>query len=562
MSRWLVLSLGLWLCACRNTDFPASPTLLDDGQLAKVQAAQEGELKRSLGGRLRYHRELKTVAQADSLDVMIPSVGSYSSSLIRILLRYPSLFGSLSSEQFESVETTTESDGSRTITLRQQSQDVTVWGSFLRGHVDRTGKLRRIVAHTVPLVSWRRESALPQIGVEAARQEALRVCGSERPLVAFSSLTPKLYYLPIEKRLCLVYRVEVSGQEGDLPIRQALFLSALDLSLLAREDLVVATDVPMSAVGKGIGVLGESFELSLTQRGDTYSLEDLRRGSARATVAKLSERLPGRTVQSDRMDGWESAHAVSAYAHLAVLWDYFAVTHKFFGWDGAGHGIVVATHSEVRAPPLPVALFDGQRIVLGAGSPPSLLPAGGAFDVVAHEYAHAFIRATADLAGEGESGAIDEGLANILACLAEHAVVKTSPNWTVGESIYRPGQGTAALADLEDPLRTEQARFATDRAPTDLRLLASPMLTERSLRRFRAGYIGRAGFLISAKLGPTKTATVIFRAITTYLHRYADAEDVADATLAAAADLFGESSDAVTAVQSAWDAVGISGYLR
>lgn len=561
MTRLFLLLFGLWglgLCACRNTEVVASPPLLDDGQLAKVQAAQEGELKRTLGGRLRYHRELKTVAHADSLAVTLPSAGSLASSLIRLVLRYPSLFGSPSSDQFESVETTTESDGSRAITLRQKSQDVTIWGSFLRGHLDRAGKLKRIVAHTVPLLSWRAEAAIPQISTEAARQESLRILTAERPLVAFSAQTPKLYYFPVEKQLFLVYRVEVSGQDGDLPIRLALFLSAHTLSLLWREDLVISTDVPMSTIGRGTGVLGESFELSITQRGDSYSLEDIRRGSARATVAKAAERLPGKTVQSDRVDGWDVPSAVSAYAHLALLWDYFSTTHKFFGWDGSGHGIVVATHSEVRFPPLPVALFDGQRIVLGAGSPPSLLPAGGAFDVVAHEYAHAVIRATADLAAEGESGAIDEGLANIFACLSEHAVGIARPNWTVGDSIYRPLTGTAALADLEDPRRTEQARFATDKVPVELRLASSPVLTDRSLRRFRAGYIGHVGFLISAKLGPAKTARLYFRAITTYLHRYADATDLADATIAASTDLFADSES----VQAAWDSAGVSDYLR
>jgi bacillolysin len=64
-----------------------------------------------------------------------------------------------------------------------------------------------------------------------------------------------------------------------------------------------------------------------------------------------------------------------------------------------------------------VALFDGQRLLFGAGAPPQILPSGAALDVVAHEYSHALTRASSELAAEGESGAIDEGLANLWACL-------------------------------------------------------------------------------------------------------------------------------------------------
>ncbi len=558
----LPLLLLFLICGCRSVEIPTTPPLLDDGQLAKVQASQEGELKRTLGGRLRYDRERKTVAHADTLRVVLPSTGSLSSALVRLLLRYPSLFGSVTAEQFESVDSKTSTDGIRFVTLRQQIQDVAIWGTFLRAYIDKEGVLRRIVAHTVPLLSWRAESVSPTHSAEAARQKALRIMASPLPQVVLYSLSPKLYFLPSDRQLRLVYRVEVYGQDGDIPLRQALFLSAHDLSLIMQEDLVVATDVPMIAAGKGVGVLGELVELSVTQRGDSYTLEDLRRGTTRATVAKPAERLPGKTVQSTRAESWDAPHAVSAFAHLGVLWDYFATEHRYFGWDGEGHGIVVATHSEVRVPPVPVALFDGQRLVLGAGSLPELLPAGGAFDVVAHEYSHALIRATADLAAEGESGALDEGLANLLACLIEYAVGKPSPNWTIGEEIFRPSSGPAALADLEDPARTQQARSFAEAVPAEIINLSSTVITGRSLRRFRAGYIGHAGFLISRRLGVEQTSKLVFRAVTMYLHRYAEAEDLADALMASAIDVSAEPTAAVAAVQDAFVAVGVRGFLR
>ena len=563
MSNWLFSGLLLLVFGCRETEPVYRPPLLDAMQLARAQAEAEVDLRRSLGGRVRYHSELRTVAQADSLSVVLPAASTPGAALERLLLRYPTLFGSQFSSQIEQVAVLTERDGARHITMRQVHNDVIVWGSSLTGHLDSAGKLRRIHAHMVPLMSWPTDVTMPRYSPEEARQEALRLLAMELPQVSPTTSVPKLYYFPAARKLSLVYRIELSGQDGDLPLRQAWFLSALDLSVRAREELVVASDVPMAMSGRGMGALGELRELSITQRGDSYSLEDLRRGTQRTTLTKPLERLPGRTVTSPRPDGWEVPHAVSVHAHLASLWDYFALTHQRFGWDGAGHGLTAVIHGEVRTPALPVALFDGQRLLLGAGAPPQILPAGAALDVVAHEYGHALIRASAELAAEGESGAIDEGLANLWACLIEQAVTPKDANWTVGESIYRPLQGTAALADLADPSNTEQARLRSEqiRAMDGHSARNSLSLLDRSLRRFNAGFVGHAGYLIAQRIGPAKTAAILYRTVTLYLHRYADADDLADGMVASAQDLFGAKDEAVTVTRMVWQSVGVSGFL-
>ena len=560
----LVAVLSLFVLGCRQTEPMFRPPMLDDSQLARAQAEAEVDLRRSFGGRLRYHSELRTVAVADSLTVALPSNLTPGAALEKVLLRYPALFGSESSTQLELIGVVTDRDGARHIALRQVQNDIIVWGSVVAGHADAEGNLRRIVAHTVPLMNWPTDAKTPKYSAEQARQEALRILVQELPQVSASTSTPKLYYLAAGRRLSLVYRIELSGQDGELPIRQALCLSALDLSLRCREELVVASDVPMAVMGRGVDVLGALRELSITQRGDSYSLEDLRRGSQRTTLVKPQERIPGRTIVSSKPDEWELAYGVSVFANLSLVWDYFAKTHQRFGWDGEGHGIVAVIHGEQRNPPLPIALFDGQRILLGASAPPEFLPIGAALDVVAHEYGHALIRATASLAAEGESGAIDEGLSNLWACLMEQSITLLRANWTVGESIYRPVQGVAALADLEDPARTQQTRLRSEQMiPSEGSAARSPLsLLERSLRRYNAGFVGHAGFLLAAKIGSEKTAAIVYRALTTYLHRYSDADDLADAMMAAAQDLYGASDASLSAIRAAWESMGVNRFLR
>lgn len=566
-----LLFLCFLCCACREDAPLGKPRVFDDEELAKSQMAQEADIRRTMGGRFRYHPELRTVAVVDSLNVSFSSSVTVGTSLIRFAIRYPSLFGSRRSSEFDAADSVTEKDGSQHVVLQQRLEDVSLWGCVLSGHVAPDRKLLRILARTVPLQNFRAEAEKPTHTQEEARQQTLRLLAQQSPQVAWSALTPKLYFLPLfvtqnglgtpEKKLALVYRIEVSGQDGDLPLRQAWFVSAHDLSVIASEDLVVASDVPVPAFGKGIGVLGETRDLSVTLRGETYSMEDLRRGGSRTTATNEAERLPGKTVQSANSDVWESSHAVSTHAHLASLWDYFSTMHQRFGWDGKGRGMLAVVHADLRSVPLPVALFDGQRMVLGFGEPGTLLPAGGALDVVAHEYAHAVIRSTANLAAEGEAGVLDEGIANVFACLVEQAILGKQANWTLGETIYRRKDGFSALADLEHPANTNQATTFSDSPVLAADLQPSLSLLNRSLRRYRAGYVGHAGFLIAQRIGHEETAAILFRAVSLYLHRYSDATDLADAMIAAARDLYGADADSVRAIRTAWETVGVRNFL-
>src|SRR5437879_4792798 len=162
------------------------------------------------------------------------------------------------------------------------------------------------------------------------------------------------------------------------------------------------------------------------------------------------------TVSSTDPDRWDRQGtspglAVDVSAHMATSWDYFAQGFAHYGWDGKGRAGPAVVHHGDRQP---LALFDGKRLLF-ADSAGGLPPAGSALDVVAHEYSHAVIRATANLTQAGESAAVDEGLADLFACLiqqtrqtrqAEQAI------WTIGE-----GMGDQAISDLADPHKSDQA---------------------------------------------------------------------------------------------------------
>lgn len=560
-------------CAPPAASDPAAdqPELLDPAQYASAQAQARAQLQKLYGPKLllRTDPQQGTVAFLQAPALPLPEASSTASALTTFVLAYRSLYGVLGADDLKSAGSTMDSRGMSHVRLVQVADGVPIWGSALYAHLDSQGRLVRMHAHLFRLHLWPSAPSTPTLPPEDARQQALAGLRRELPTLSATADTPSLYYLPADRRLLLVYRMEVSGQLADAPVRLTLFVDAHTGETVRREDRVARVDVTVPAIGHGHGVLGDVFALAISRRGATYSLQDPTRGKLRTTTIRSGERLPGRTVTSKDPEVWDDAgQSVDVHAHLQALWDYFATRHQRFGWDGKGGGIVAVTHLGTQAP---LALFDGERLLFGDGDGGVLLPAGAALDVVAHEYGHALARSTADLAGSGESGALDEGLADLWGCLVEQAVQPMRSNWTLGERLFvanhdprrDPREPTAALRDLADPQRTGQARSLAEYMP-EPEGLSSPTsphsLLIRDARHHNAGIAAHAGYLLAQRIGAEPTAAIVYRALTTYLHRYAGFADALDAMAAAAQDLYGEGAE-VAATTASWSAVGVRGLV-
>jgi hypothetical protein len=82
-----------------------------------------------------------------------------------------------------------------------------------------------------------------------------------------------------------------------------------------------------------------------------------------------------------------------------------------------------------------------------------MAPLARAYDVTAHELTHAVTSATANLAYQNESGALNEGLSDILAavCEAWRDGAISADTWLVGEDIFTPAIAGDALRYMDNP---------------------------------------------------------------------------------------------------------------
>jgi Zn-dependent metalloprotease len=493
-------------------------------------------LERDTGAhwRIRWHRDLRVVAwmEGRTPPLAVTSAGAERAGRA-FLLRYHDLFGlSGDSAELDSDQGYTDERGMVHVRFTQRWAHVPVWGSELRLHFARDGTLIRVHGRSFPVGT---PEVVPVRSAEEARVAALLDARAFRPDVdaaAFSTLTPRLWLHPGPDGVRLAWCVQVDIRDGTRPMVLEIFVDATDGSLRHWSDRL------RTLTGQGIGVFGQTRELTISERDGQYWLEDPSRGVSPAQKTYSASgyaHLPGTGVHSKDPNQWDSVgdgagSAVDAHANVARVWDYFRDVHGRVGWDGRAHGVHATVHFGSHHAG---AFFDGRELVFGDGDQ-TMSPPAAALDIVAHEFTHGLVLHTADLDGEGESGALHEAICDLFACFI-------SGQWQIGRSVFHPAGQPQPIRDLEHPRRTGN--------PERL----DQWVTSGDAHR-NSTVASHAGYLMAKALGSDVAARIWYRALTRYLTSHAELADAADATFAAAADL--EHSDE-TAVRDAWIATGV-----
>jgi hypothetical protein len=119
--------------------------------------------------------------------------------------------------------------------------------------------------------------------------------------------------------------------------------------------------------------------------------------------------------------------------------------------DGAGAPVSLTVHygSDYNN-----AFWDGTQLVFGDGDGRVFERFTKPVDVLAHEFSHAVIEHTADLTYSGQSGALNESVADVFAsCLKQRLLGQEAVDgdWLIGEGIFMPSVQARALRDMAAP---------------------------------------------------------------------------------------------------------------
>jgi hypothetical protein len=119
--------------------------------------------------------------------------------------------------------------------------------------------------------------------------------------------------------------------------------------------------------------------------------------------------------------------------------------------DGAGAPVSLTVHYGSR---YNNAFWDGTQLVFGDGDGRVFERFTKPVDVLAHEFSHAVVEHTADLTYQGQSGALNESVADAFAsCLKQRLLGQDAGegDWLIGEGIFTPSVRARGLRDMAAP---------------------------------------------------------------------------------------------------------------
>ncbi|MEV4038780.1 M4 family metallopeptidase [Streptomyces umbrinus] len=248
--------------------------------------------------------------------------------------------------------------------------------------------------------------------------------------------------------------------------------------------------------------------------------------------------------------GTEATESGAVDAHWAAgqVYDYFKNKHGRNSLDGRGMTINSLVGITDYGQPYVNAFWDGQKMVYGTGDA-EYRPLSASVDVVGHEMTHGVIEHSADLIYAGQSGAMNEAIADYFGNAIEtdvYDIPVTDPDaGLLGERLCRTKTPReCALRDLNDGRNTAKSflgvGFATDNGGVHL----------------NSTIFGGALWDAREDLGAEVTDRIVYKALTEYLTPLDGFTEGRAAVLAAAQDL-GIPAAGQKALQRAFTAHGI-----
>ncbi|MGA8993188.1 MAG: M4 family metallopeptidase [Nocardioidaceae bacterium] len=267
--------------------------------------------------------------------------------------------------------------------------------------------------------------------------------------------------------------------------------------------------------------------------------------------------LPGRLVRAAGDAASGDAAVDEAYAGVEASLALFREVWGRDSFDGEGAPVVATVHYERD---YDNAFWDGAQLVFGDGDGTVFERFTKSVDVLAHEFGHAVTQYSANLTYQGQSGALNESVSDVVgSCVKQRLAGESAAegDWLIGEGIFaRTVRGTALRSmkapgtGYDDPHLGRDPQVAT---------MADYVETteDNGGVHINSGIPNRAFYLAATALGGNTwdgAGAIWYSALTSGMAADTDFAGFAAATVAAAEAVSGAARDAVG---DAWDEVGV-----
>lgn len=162
--------------------------------------------------------------------------------------------------------------------------------------------------------------------------------------------------------------------------------------------------------------------------------------------------LPGRTVARREGDQPTSDPAVDeAYDGLGATFDLFWESYRRDSIDDAGLPLDATVHYDRD---YDNAFWDGTQMVFGDGDGELFNRFTVAIDIIGHELTHGVIEKEAGLTYYGQSGALNEHIADVFGSLVKQRAFGQTANeadWLIGAGLFTPAVRGVGIRSMSAP---------------------------------------------------------------------------------------------------------------
>ncbi|WP_395298091.1 M4 family metallopeptidase [Kitasatospora hibisci] len=332
-----------------------------------------------------------------------------------------------------------------------------------------------------------------------------------------------------------------------------------------------APGAPVAGVEPATGTAPDAFgrpaQVNIGRLPDgTYQLVDLTRPAAVTTYDAAgrdvmdfdrslpADARPAASASPDFPASTGTSGATDAHLNAAAVYDFYRDRLGRDGIDGKAGPITSVVNVTSFGEPLENAYWDGEKMIYSGGSG-KRHPFSVARDVAGHEMTHGVVKHTAGLVNLGQSGALDEAVADYFGNAIEvtsRGIPMTDPRAALlGEDLCRTGTPEACADRRLDDRRTTVADY-----------VGAPAGVDSGGVHLNSTIASGALWDIRRTLDPLLADRLVYRALTEYLTPLDDFVDARNAVLAAGRAL-GLSRAQLRTVANAFDAHGIKdGWQR
>lgn len=221
-------------------------------------------------------------------------------------------------------------------------------------------------------------------------------------------------------------------------------------------------------------------------------------------------------------------YARRAEESIKKIYDFYKSRFGRDSYDNAGSSIDVvvnvAKYNFLNPMQSNAAWIPEKRMLLFGAGNDKIATFINALDIVGHEYTHAVISSTSNLNYSGQTGAVNESLADTFGIFIE------DEDYLLGEDvILKPINGAQSIRDMKNPKNgiTPQPENVNSEDFKKYGESCKPTVFNDSCGvHILSGIPNKAAYLIIEKLGRSKAAKIYYRAMTERLKSNSDFTDL------------------------------------